>query len=255
MSTADEQPVEWAILAPYTGRFVALIGNSVAGVGQTAREAQRRAHANRPREKSAVRFVEDPQSPRLTLPPLIERLGEILDQLEEPVYLVGGAVRDALRGTVSNDLDFVVPQRGISISYKVGNALRCPAYALDTERDTGRVVLAKEKTYLDFARRERSYFIAMFQAGPPEDVETSQAGQRAFTVLRRACEGLVRHLPPAERPPVHMMSYHVWAMCHGIAELFGRDDTRSRAPIAAGALLEAGTAIYLRGLGLIPEGS
>ncbi len=109
--------------------------------------------------------------------------------------------------------------------------------------------------YLDFARRERSYFIAMFQTGLPEDAETSAAGDRAFEALRRACEGLVRHVSPAERPPIHMMSYHVWAMCHGIAELFGRDDTRRRAPIAAAELLEAGTAIYLRGLGLIPEGS
>ena len=29
-----------------------------------------------------------------------------------PVYLVGGAVRDALLGRVSHDLDFVVPQEG-----------------------------------------------------------------------------------------------------------------------------------------------
>lgn len=107
--------------------------------------------------------------------------------------------------------------------------------------------------YLDFARRERPYFVAMFQSGTPESPAVVEAGQRAFAVLRRASEGLVRHLPPDRRPPIHMMSYHVWAICHGIAELFDRDDSRRRAPIAAAELLEAGTAIYLRGLGILPE--
>ncbi|MEM9062986.1 MAG: TetR/AcrR family transcriptional regulator [Pseudomonadota bacterium] len=107
--------------------------------------------------------------------------------------------------------------------------------------------------YLDFARTERSYFIAMFTGAAPESPDLPRAGDRAFSVLRRACEGLVRHMPDPDRPPIHMMTYHVWAMCHGIAELFGREDTQRRAPIAAGELLEAGTAIYLRGLGILPD--
>ena len=107
--------------------------------------------------------------------------------------------------------------------------------------------------YLDFARTERSYFIAMFHTDAPESPDAPRAGERAFGVLRRACEGLVRHLPEQDRPPIHMMTYHVWSLCHGIAELFGRDDTQRRAPIAAPELLEAGTAIYLRGLGIIPD--
>ena len=106
--------------------------------------------------------------------------------------------------------------------------------------------------YLDFAASERAYFLAMFQAGPPESDEVMEAGNRAFAVLRRACEGLVRHLPAAERPPIHMMAYHVWSLCHGIAELFGQPGRR-RAPIDAAELLEAGTAIYLRGLGLLGD--
>ena len=106
--------------------------------------------------------------------------------------------------------------------------------------------------YLDFARRERASFIAMFDSGIEPTAEVTEAGQRAQAVLRRACEGLVRHLPPERRPPLHMMSFHVWAMSHGIAELFNDPERRRRAPIAAADLLEAGTAIYLRGLGLIP---
>ncbi len=107
--------------------------------------------------------------------------------------------------------------------------------------------------YLDFARRERPAFVAMFQSGSPAPPEVAEASERAFAVLRRACEGLVRHLPPGQRPPLNMMSYHVWAISHGIAELFGDPERRRRAPIEAGDLLEAGTAIYLRGLGLIPD--
>lgn len=130
---------------------------------------------------------------------------------------------------------------------------------LETAYDKGgpspvRAFEAVTGAYLDFAARERSYFLAMFQAGPPGTDAISAAGDRAFDVLRRACEGLTRHLPAAQRPPIHMMSYHVWALCHGIAELFGRPESRRRAPIDAADLLEAGTAIYLRGLGLLEKG-
>lgn len=107
--------------------------------------------------------------------------------------------------------------------------------------------------YLEFARRERPYFAAMFQTAPASAPEVIEAGERAFRVLYRACEGIARHIPPEQRPPLHMMSYHVWAMSHGIAELFNAPDRSGRAPISADELLEAGTAIYLRGLGLIPD--
>jgi AcrR family transcriptional regulator len=112
---------------------------------------------------------------------------------------------------------------------------------------------AVTSAYLAFARDEEAYFQAMFQSGTADRPEVLEAGERAFATLRRACEGLVRHLPENQRPPIHMMSYHIWALSHGIAELFGQRDTRGRAPIEAAELLEAGAAIYLRGLGLIPE--
>ncbi|MEM7742076.1 MAG: TetR/AcrR family transcriptional regulator [Pseudomonadota bacterium] len=106
--------------------------------------------------------------------------------------------------------------------------------------------------YLAFAREERPAYLAMFQPGVSTTPDVARASERAFAVLRRACEGLVRHLPPAERPPLHMMAYHLWALAHGTTELFGTENSR-RAPIPAEDLLEAAALIYLRGLGLVPD--
>ncbi|MCB9928718.1 MAG: TetR/AcrR family transcriptional regulator [Alphaproteobacteria bacterium] len=106
--------------------------------------------------------------------------------------------------------------------------------------------------YLAFAREERPLFQAMFQSGVPEDPAVKSAADRAFAVLQGACQALAATRPVANRPPVHMMTYHLWALCHGVAELFG-DRPPRRAPISAADLLESGLLVYLRGLGLIPE--
>ena len=48
-----------------------------------------------------------------------------------------------------------------------------------------------------------------------------------------------------------MMAFHVWALSHGIASLFGRGDgARRKLPMTPEELLEAGVLIYLQGLGL-----
>lgn len=109
------------------------------------------------------------------------------------------------------------------------------------------------EAYLSFARSEPAFFAAMFQSGVPGAPNGGAAGERAFAILRLACEGVIRHLPEAKRPPVHMMTYHIWALGHGIAELFGMHGAGLRAPIEAAELLEAGVAVYLRGLGIIPS--
>ena len=44
-------------LAAYTGRWVALVRDHVAGVGLTPHEAQRLAKASRPKEEPIVVFV------------------------------------------------------------------------------------------------------------------------------------------------------------------------------------------------------
>jgi poly(A) polymerase len=54
-------------------------------------------------------------------------------------------------GRISHDLDFTVAQGAIQLAFRVADALGAPAYVLDQQRDTGRVVLVEEETTLDFA--------------------------------------------------------------------------------------------------------
>jgi AcrR family transcriptional regulator len=106
--------------------------------------------------------------------------------------------------------------------------------------------------YLAFARENPGYYIAMFESGVSVagDPELKRAADRAMAVLRLAAERLAAHLPPGRRPPAGMVANHIWAFSHGVVELFARG--RPRAPYSAEEMLESGTAIYLRGLGLIP---
>ncbi|NKQ35959.1 MAG: HDIG domain-containing protein [Chloroflexi bacterium] len=139
-------------LSVYAGRWVALAGDEVAGVGFTGEEALHMARQNRYKARLTVRYVDDPAGEALALSPLLERLRPLLVQSSQPVYLVGGAVRDALLGRYTNDLDFVLPQGAIKLAFQIGDALGEPAYVLDRARDTGRVVLPGQEMHLDFAR-------------------------------------------------------------------------------------------------------
>ena len=109
------------------------------------------------------------------------------------------------------------------------------------------------KAYLAFARAEPAYYSAMFEAGVPLDIspELRAAGDRAFAVLRSACERLIATMPTGNRPPALMMALHIWALSHGVASLFGRGDAARRTlPMSPEELFEAGVLIYLQGLGL-----
>lgn len=139
-------------LAPYAGRWVAMAGEQVAGVGDTAVAAERLGRRNRLRERLAVYFVEPEGGQSMILPEPLQLLQPIFRRHDQPVHLVGGAVRDALLERSIKDLDFVVPSGAIRLAFKVADSLNLPAYILDRERDTGRVVLADGETTLDFAR-------------------------------------------------------------------------------------------------------
>lgn len=108
------------------------------------------------------------------------------------------------------------------------------------------------RAYLAFSRDEPALYAAMFESGlsVADYPELQAAADRAFAVLRDACEAVAATLPAAQRPPALMMALHVWSLSHGIASLFGRGDAARRPiPMAPEDLLEAAVLIYLDGLG------
>lgn len=138
-------------MTPYAGRWVALIDKQFAGDGDTAEEAIQSAQQHRSKERISLIYEEQVGGEPLSFSPFLDQLRPLL-QAAMPVYLVGGAVRDALLGRVSPDLDFAVTQDAIRLSFDIGDQLGFPAYVLDKERDTGRVVRADQEITLDFAR-------------------------------------------------------------------------------------------------------
>lgn len=107
--------------------------------------------------------------------------------------------------------------------------------------------------YLNFASREPAFFSAMFESGLSlaDYPEVRAEGDRAFAVLREACEALIATLPKERRPPPLMMALHIWSLSHGIAALFARGDRARRPiPMRPEELLEAAVLIYLDGLGM-----
>ncbi len=139
-------------LLPYAGRWVALANGLVAGFGHSADEALHMGRRSQPKVRLTLQYVDVPDGDPLFLPELLRKLRPYLTQSTQPIYLVGGAVRDALLGRATNDLDFVLPHEAIKLTFKIADAMHVPAYVLDRERDTGRIVLPKESSYLDFAR-------------------------------------------------------------------------------------------------------
>lgn len=111
------------------------------------------------------------------------------------------------------------------------------------------------EAYLDFARARPGYYMAMFESGISiaGNADLAQASERAQGVLLRAADALASRLPETRRPPARMIANHIWAMSHGVVELFSRGKPGGRAPVEPSEMLESGVIIYLRGLGLIQE--
>lgn len=111
------------------------------------------------------------------------------------------------------------------------------------------------QAYLDFARDRPGYYMAMFESGISiaGNPDLSKASQKAQGVLLHAAEALASRLPPDRRPPARMVANHIWAMSHGVVELFSRGKPGRRTPVEPAEMLESGAIIYLRGLGLIQE--
>ncbi len=57
------------------------------------------------------------------------------------LYLVGGAVRDALLGYPAHDIDLATPDDGLMVARRIANALGGAYYPVDHERRTGRALV------------------------------------------------------------------------------------------------------------------
>lgn len=112
---------------------------------------------------------------------------------------------------------------------------------------------ATGRAYLAFARKYPGHYMAMFESGLDlaAHPELAPIAQRARGVLEKAAEKILLALPEAKRPPSLMVSAHVWALSHGVVELFMRGAPGAKSPFPPEDLLEAGIGIYLRGLGLL----
>lgn len=112
---------------------------------------------------------------------------------------------------------------------------------------------ATGRAYLAFARKHPGHYIAMFESGVSVNrtPELASAAARANAVLEKAANDLSQHIPEEKRPPASMFSAHIWAMSHGVVELFARNAPGRASPFPPDDLLETGIGIYLRGLGLI----
>ena len=111
------------------------------------------------------------------------------------------------------------------------------------------------RAYLAFARKFPGYYIAMFESGINlnRDPEIASVANSAMNGLVSAAEALCQHIPADKRPPANMIANHIWAMSHGVVELFARGEPGTNTPFSPEDLLESGIGIYLRGLGVIPQ--
>lgn len=128
-------------------------------------------------------------------------------------------------------------------------------YAYDAGKPSALAAFeATGRAYMAFARKYPGHYMAMFESGLSfaDHPGLAQVAQRAHDVMDRAAGGLAANLPAERRPPARMIAAHVWAMSHGVVELFLRGNGAGKSPFPAEELLETGIGIYLRGLGIIP---
>jgi len=159
----------------YASRWVACLGKRVVGQGGTPEQALRAAQASRFKETPRVFYV--PTAQPFVFHPILDRILPALPP-GVPVYLVGGAVRDAMLARPSHDLDFVLPAHALQIARQVADAIGGAFYPLDEERNYGRAI---------FTEADGTRLVLDFSGYQGADLESDLRG-RDFTVNAMAVE-------------------------------------------------------------------
>lgn len=85
----------------------------------------------------------EPREPARPLiwPNIVLQLADALADAPEPIYVVGGAVRDAYAGAPIKDLDLVTHRGATPLARQIANLLNGDVFVMDAERDVARVLL------------------------------------------------------------------------------------------------------------------
>ncbi|NRB34550.1 MAG: TetR/AcrR family transcriptional regulator [Rhodobacteraceae bacterium] len=112
---------------------------------------------------------------------------------------------------------------------------------------------ATGRAYLAFARSHQGHYIAMFESGLSvnRSPELAAAAARAREALEQAAADLIAQVPPEKQVPASVFTAHIWALSHGVVELYARNAPGATTPFSPEDLLESGVGIYLRGLGIL----
>lgn len=85
---------------------------------------------------------------------LLDLHEQLADELTEPLYIVGGAVRDAYLGHPFKDLDLALAGNAVQAARMIANRIQGDIYIMDVERGVARVLLEteSERRVIDVAR-------------------------------------------------------------------------------------------------------
>src|SRR5262245_19408711 len=87
-------------------------------------------------------------------PDIVPELQALLINFPEPVYIVGGAVRDAFLHRPIHDLDFAIAGDSLGLARQIANSFKGSFFVLDNERGVGRALLDTPdgRVMIDIAR-------------------------------------------------------------------------------------------------------
>ncbi len=135
----------------YAGRWIATIGDQVIAQGGTPQQALHAAQSSRFKETPHISYI--PPSPTLQIHPFLAEIAASFAP-EQPVYVAGGAVRNALLNLPVNELDLILPDEAIKHARRIADRFKGAFYVLDQERDYGRALIPQpggQTLVLDFA--------------------------------------------------------------------------------------------------------